>query len=127
MLLPDRAATGPHFVPGLPHVTTLIELRLALISYQDYHMMLIEVETAPHFVPGLPHVLSRSPQAAGPFGSPDRFGGSNSPRETVEGGWERTIGTHHSIVSLVMEARAWLPDPGPRPAPSSLTRFFPVS
>ena len=37
---PDRAATGPHFVPGLPHVT-LIELRLALISYQDYHILLL--------------------------------------------------------------------------------------
>ena len=28
------------FVPGLAHVT-LIELRLALISYQDYHMLLL--------------------------------------------------------------------------------------
>ena len=28
------------FVLGLPHVT-LIELRLALISYQDYHMLLL--------------------------------------------------------------------------------------
>lgn len=28
----------------------------------------------------------------------------------MPGSWERTIGTHHSIVSLVMEARAWLPD-----------------
>ena len=36
---PDRVATGPHVVPGLPHVT-LLELRLALISYQDYHMLL---------------------------------------------------------------------------------------
>ena len=34
---PDRAAAGPHFVPGLPHVT-LIELHLALISYQ-YRML----------------------------------------------------------------------------------------
>ena len=32
-----RAATGPHFVPGLPRVT-IIELRLVLISYQDYHV-----------------------------------------------------------------------------------------
>jgi dipeptidase len=45
--------------------------------------------------------------AAGPFGSPDRFGGNKN----VTGGWERTIATHHSIVSLVMEARSWLPDP----------------
>ena len=35
-----RAATGPHFVPGLPQVT-LIELRQALISYQDYHILLL--------------------------------------------------------------------------------------
>ena len=37
---PYRAATGPHFVPGLPHVT-LIELRLALISYQGYRILLL--------------------------------------------------------------------------------------
>ena len=49
--------------------------------------------------------------AAGPFGAPDRFGSSSNPNQTVAGGWERTIATHHSIVSLVMEARAWLPDP----------------
>ena len=49
--------------------------------------------------------------AAGPFGTPDRFGGSNTPNQSVVGGWERTIATHHSIVSLVMEARSWLPDP----------------
>ena len=38
-----RSPSGPSFsffVPGLPHVT-LIELRLALISYQDYHMSLL--------------------------------------------------------------------------------------
>jgi dipeptidase len=49
--------------------------------------------------------------AAGPFGTPDRFGGCNdcgALNETVEGGWERTVATHHSIVSLVMEARSWL-------------------
>jgi dipeptidase len=46
--------------------------------------------------------------AAGPFGSPDRFG---SNKNVTGGGWERTIATHHSIVSLVMEARSWLPDP----------------
>ena len=28
----------PFFVPELPHVT-LVELRLALISYQDYHIL----------------------------------------------------------------------------------------
>lgn len=49
--------------------------------------------------------------AAGPFGAPDRFGGSSTPNQTVAGGWERTIATHHSIVSLVMESRSWLPDP----------------
>ena len=33
---PDR---GPRFVPGLPHVCfILIELRQALVSYQDHHM-----------------------------------------------------------------------------------------
>ena len=30
----------PYFVPGLPHAM-LIELRQALISYQDYHMLLL--------------------------------------------------------------------------------------
>ena len=34
------ARPSPFFVLGLPHVT-LIELRLALISYQDYHMLLL--------------------------------------------------------------------------------------
>ena len=29
------------FVLGLPHVVNLIELRLAFISYQDYHMLLL--------------------------------------------------------------------------------------
>ena len=48
--------------------------------------------------------------AAGPFGSPDRFGGSNTPGEAVEGRWERTIATHRSICSLVIESRSWLPD-----------------
>ena len=46
--------------------------------------------------------------AAGPYGSPDRFGGN---KNITSGGWERTISTHHSIVSLVTEARSWLPDP----------------
>ena len=32
---------GPSFVPGLPHVVTLIELRQALLSYQDYHLLLL--------------------------------------------------------------------------------------
>ena len=36
----DKARPSPFFVLGLPHVT-LIELRLALISYQDYHMLLL--------------------------------------------------------------------------------------
>ena len=55
-----RVETGPYFVPGLPHATRmliemrlalyfvpglphaiLIELRLALISYQDYDMLLL--------------------------------------------------------------------------------------
>ena len=36
----DRVETGPDFVPGLPHVI-LIELGQALLSYQDYHMLLL--------------------------------------------------------------------------------------
>ena len=34
-------ASFSFFVLGLPHVTTLIELRIALVSYQDYHMLLL--------------------------------------------------------------------------------------
>jgi dipeptidase len=49
--------------------------------------------------------------AAGPFGSPDRFGGPVAGDTPVPGGWERTIATHRSIVSFVLEARATLPDP----------------
>ena len=37
---PDQSEAGPDFVPGLPHVFILIELRRALISYQDYRMFL---------------------------------------------------------------------------------------
>ena len=37
---PDQSEAGPDFVPGLPHVFILIELRRALISYQDYRMIL---------------------------------------------------------------------------------------
>ena len=48
--------------------------------------------------------------AAGPFGSPDRFGGPAPGSAVAGGGWERTIATRHTIVSLVIEARAWLPD-----------------
>ena len=33
---PPRA---PYFVPGIPHI--LIELRQALVSYQDYHLLLL--------------------------------------------------------------------------------------
>ena len=36
--LVDKA--GPSFVPGLPRVVTLIELGQALLSYQDYHVLL---------------------------------------------------------------------------------------
>ena len=36
-------------------------------------------------------------------------GGGNGNRNATVG-WERTIATHHSIVSLVLEARGWLPD-----------------
>ena len=34
----DKGTSSPRFVPGLPHVI-LIELRQALISYQDYHVL----------------------------------------------------------------------------------------
>ena len=34
------ARPSPFFVPGSPHAATLTELRLALNSYQDYHMLL---------------------------------------------------------------------------------------
>ena len=36
----DRVEAGPYFVPGSPHVM-LIELRQALNSYQDHHMLLL--------------------------------------------------------------------------------------
>ena len=36
--LPYVARPSPYFVPGLPHAT-LVELRVALIPYQDYHML----------------------------------------------------------------------------------------
>ena len=55
--------TGPSFfvfVLGLPHVT-LIELRLSLISYQDYHMLLL---TLAGYATAGTHVLQlRSPTA----------------------------------------------------------------
>ena len=35
-----RVETGPYFVPGLSH-GMLIELRQALVSYQDYHMVCV--------------------------------------------------------------------------------------
>ena len=37
MLYFSSLRQAPGFVPGLPRVT-LIELRQALVSYQDYHM-----------------------------------------------------------------------------------------
>ena len=37
---PYQAATDPQFVPGVPLVTH-VELRLALTSYQDYHILLL--------------------------------------------------------------------------------------
>ena len=48
--------------------------------------------------------------AAGPFGTPDRFGGPSAGQSAVPGGWERSIATHRSYCSLVVESRAWLPD-----------------
>ena len=45
----QRQHRGPSFsffVLGLPHVI-LIELRLALISYQDYHMLLLTLAGRP--------------------------------------------------------------------------------
>ena len=35
------ASPSPHFVPGVPHVVMLIELRRAPNSYQDYHILLL--------------------------------------------------------------------------------------
>jgi hypothetical protein len=35
--------------------------------------------------------------AAGPWGSPDRFGGTEPGQPAVNGSWERTIGIHRSI------------------------------
>ena len=35
---PSSPVPSPYFVPGLPHGTR-IELRQALTSYQDYHML----------------------------------------------------------------------------------------
>lgn len=46
--------------------------------------------------------------AAGPFGSPSRWQPSTED-STMVGGWERSIATHRSSVSFVLEARRWLP------------------
>ncbi|EQC29084.1 hypothetical protein SDRG_13244 [Saprolegnia diclina VS20] len=45
--------------------------------------------------------------AAGPFGSPVRFGGST---KNVTGGWERAISMHRTTHSFVLQARGFLPD-----------------
>ena len=36
---PTNPSPPPYFVPGLTHTSILIELRQALISYQDYHIL----------------------------------------------------------------------------------------
>ena len=38
---PFAFALSPDFVPGLPHVMMIVELRQALSSYQDYRMLLL--------------------------------------------------------------------------------------
>ena len=43
---PAFPSPSPDLVPGLPHVT-LIELRKALVSYQDHHMLLLTLAGRP--------------------------------------------------------------------------------
>lgn len=53
---------------------------------------------------------SLSPATAlsgGPFQSPDRYATSSST--TTRGNWQRTIATSRSILSYVIQVRAWLP------------------
>ena len=52
------------FCTRITAYVTLIELRQALVSYQDYRMCYPDrVETGPDFVPGLPHVAAHSRRA----------------------------------------------------------------
>ena len=56
---PSRPLAFSCFRTRITTCVILIELRQALISYQDYQMCYPDrVETGPYFGPGLPHVLS---------------------------------------------------------------------
>ncbi|RLN60963.1 hypothetical protein BBJ28_00002657 [Nothophytophthora sp. Chile5] len=55
---------------------------------------------------GTPYDLSKG-LAAGPFGSPMRWGGDD---KGVLGGWERPISMYRTIYSFVLQARGHLPD-----------------
>ena len=46
--------------------------------------------------------------AGGPWGSPDRWAAGEG-EATVQGNWERNIATSRSILSYVVQTRAWLP------------------
>ncbi|GAJ06329.1 unnamed protein product, partial [marine sediment metagenome] len=53
--------------------------------------------------------LTKGP-AAGPFGTPERYGGGAGEKE-VKGGWERAISLNRTSYSYVIQSRSWLPDP----------------
>ncbi|ETV98410.1 hypothetical protein H310_08577 [Aphanomyces invadans] len=55
---------------------------------------------------GTPYDMTKE-TAAGPFGNPVRYGGSN---KGVQGGWERSVSMHRTTHSFVLQARGNLPD-----------------
>jgi len=48
--------------------------------------------------------------AAGPFGTPGRFGGGAGEKE-VKGRWERPVSVKTASYSYIIQVRDWLPDP----------------
>jgi dipeptidase len=64
---------------------------------------------------GTPYDLTVGP-AAGPYGTPNRWGPGEGERE-VAGGWERAISMHRSLFSFVAQVR-----PPPRRAPRAPRR-----
>ena len=73
------------------------------ISVQDLLQMSRDV------LEGTEFDLTKGP-AAGPYGSPYRYGGTMKGDEKVKGKWERSLSTISNNYSVVHVARSWLPD-----------------
>ncbi len=88
--------------PALGHITTRRTYPLSIAPDAPVTLATVRGLLRDHYE-GTPFDLTRG-AAAGPFGSPDRWG-SGAGERAVQGGWERAISMHRTTWAFILESR----------------------